>query len=69
MKCCHCDQPIELSDEDVDAFFGKYWHSQCATIQNLKAMFQHGSKAVIEIQRLERERINAKDTAEVHSNF
>lgn len=69
MKCCHCDQPIELSDEDVDAFFGRYWHSQCATIQNLKAMFQNISNSIIEIQKLERDRIAAKDTQEIHSNF
>jgi hypothetical protein len=69
MKCCHCDKPIETTDADVDALFGRYWHSECATFDNIKAMYQRGNNALIEIQKLERDRIYAKDTPEVHSNF
>ena len=68
MKCCHCDKPVD-TDADVDAFFGRYWHSECATFDNIKAMYQRGNNALIEIQKLERDRIYAKDTPEVHSNF
>lgn len=59
MNCFLCRQPVEHSEES--AFMGRYAHQECFLNDLLKQR-----DAVLEVQRLEKERIEG-DTDENHN--
>jgi hypothetical protein len=54
MNCFLCDKPVERNEES--AFLGRYAHKDCF----LESMAKQRD-AILEVQRLEKERIGGKD--------
>jgi hypothetical protein len=54
MNCFLCDKPVEHNEES--AFLGRYAHKECF----LDSMAKQRD-AILEVQRLEKERIGGKD--------
>jgi hypothetical protein len=54
MNCFLCNKPVERNEES--AFLGRYVHKECF----LNSMAKQRD-AILEVQRLEKERIGGKD--------